>query len=299
MSHKTYRIGGLCLRLEADEPIRDADFYPLFRAEGDTPDVTVRVLRQPLPEPEGTETPCTSRRRRVVSDGTAYDYTYFPDAKLKKPVAYACAARQGDRVTLWVDYNAPFWDTMLFDAMGLPDLLLERGDVIVHAAYIGMETDGILFAGPQNRGKTTQALLWQQYRNAAVINGDRAVLREMPQGFTVYGVPFCGSSRLCLNEQRPVRAVVFPEKGDDNLVTALSPFESFKRLIGCFSYTQADSAMQERAVRLAERVAESCPCLRLVCRPDAEAVETLARALGYGPSDESTTKNGNIIMNHI
>lgn len=286
MIHKTYRIGGLCLRLEAGEPIRDADFFPLFRAEGEAPDVTVRVLRQPLPQPEGVEALCTLRRSRILSGGTVYDYTYFPDTALKQSVAYACAERQGDRVTLWVDYDAPFWDTMLFDAMGLPNLLLERGAVIVHAAFIGVGANGILFAGPPNRGKTTQALLWRQYRNAAVINGDRAVLRQTPLGFAAYGVPFCGTSRLCLNEQRPVRAIVFPEKGDGNAVAALSPFESFKRLIGCCSYTQADPALQERAVRLAEHIAENCPCLRLVCRPDADAVETLARALGYGPLNE-------------
>ena len=290
MIRKAYRIGGLCLRLEADEPVRDTDFFPLFRVDdASLPDVTVRVLRQPLPQPEGAQALRTDRRRRVLAGGTAFDYTYFPDAVSRQRVPYACAVRQDDRVTLYADYPAPFWDAMLVDAVGLPDLLLERGAVIVHAAFTDAGTDGILFVGPPDRGKTTQALLWQQYRNAAVINGDRAVLKETPLGFAAYGVPFCGSSRQCLNEQRPVRAIVFPEKGVDNTVTALSPFEGFKRLIGCFSYTQADPAAQERALRLAERVATLCTCLRLVCRPDAGAVETLARTLGYPPADASTT----------
>ena len=284
MLPKTYRIGGVCLRLEADEPIRDADFFPLFRVDDAcAPDVTVRVLRQALPQPDGEQTLRTDRRRKVISRGTAYDYTYFPDAVRKEPVAYACAVRQDDRVTLYVDYPAPFWDTMLFDAFGLPDLLLERGAVIVHAACVGTETDGILFAGPQDRGKTTQALLWRQYRGAAVINGDRIVIRETPQGFTLYGIPISGSSGECLNEQRPLRAIVFPEKGENNEIFSLPPFEAFKRLIGCFSYTQADPAKQERAVRMAERIATGCPCLRLVCRPDAGAVEVTANALGMFP----------------
>ena len=280
MTLKTYRIGGLRLRLEADEPIDDADFFPLFRTDySAAPDVTVTVLRRPLPQPEVEELTRTDRRRSVRAGGTLYEYTCFPDPVRRQPVPYACAVRHGAEMTLYVDHSAPLWDTMLFNAIGLPDLLLERAAVIVHAAFIGAGEDGILFAGPPDQGKTTQALLWQTHRNAVVINGDRAVLRETPRGVTAYGIPFAGSSRLCRNEERPVRAIVFPEKDADNTVTALAPFEGFKRLIGCFSYTQTDPAAQDRALRMAERIATECRCWRLRCRPDAEAVAALAEAL--------------------
>ena len=280
MTRKTYRIGGLCLRLECGEPILDADYYPLFRADDDAaPDVTVRVLRQPLPAPEGVTVLCTNRRRRVLSGGRTYDYTFFPDAARLEHVPYACAVREGANVTLSVDYGAPFWDTMLFGALGLPDLLLENAAVIVHAAFIGVGAGGLLFAGPKRQGKSTQARLWQTGRNALVINGDRAVVRETEQGFSAHGVPFCGSSRQCLNQTRPIRAIVFPEKGDHNDVAPLSAMDAFKRLIGCVSYTQADPAARDMALTLTERIASGCRCLLLTCRPEEGAVEALAREL--------------------
>ena len=55
--------------------------------------------------------------------------------------------------------------------------------------------------------------------------------------------------------------------------------EAFKRLIGCVSYTQADAAVRDRVLAMTERAAAGCRCLRLVCRPEEAAVETLARAL--------------------
>lgn len=280
MMDKTYVIGGLCLRLQADEPVRDAGFFPLFRGDDAlAPDCTVRVLRRPLPQAEGVTALCNNRRRRVLSGGRAYDYTYFPDAARLAHVPYACAVREGAAVTLYVDYDAPFWDTMLFDALGLPDLLIGSGGMIVHAALIGYGGEGVLFAGPKRQGKSTQARLWQQCRGAAVINGDRAVLRHTEQGFTACGIPFCGSSRQCLNRSLPLRAIVFPEKGGENLAEPLPAMEAFKRLIGCVSYTQADAAVRDRVLAMTERAAAGCRCLRLVCRPEEAAVETLARAL--------------------
>ena len=286
MMNKTYRTGGLTLCLSSDVPVNDADFFPLFRVDDDmAPDHTVRVLRQPLPQPEGVEILRTNHRRRVVADGTAYDYTFFSDAEKLEHIPYACAVRQGAQITLFVDYAPPFWDTMLFDAIGLPDLFLENDAAIVHASFVGVGGKGILFAGPKRQGKSTQAELWKRHKNAVVINGDRAAVRASGGETLACSVPFCGSSRVCLNMQLPVRAIVFPEKGERNFVTPLSPMESFLRLIGCISYTQEDPAAKERALLIAERIVSSNTCLRLVCRPDAGAVEALASALGLGNGD--------------
>ncbi len=268
------------MRMESDEPIGDAGFFPLFRAENEgMPDLTVRVLRQPLPQPEGVRVYRTNHRSRLVSDGTVYDYTFYSDAARLEHVPYACAVRHGAQMTLYIDYSGPLWDTMLFDAIGLPDFFLENAAAVIHASFIGVGPDGILFAGPKRQGKSTQAHLWNTYKNAVVINGDRVVIRETENGAFAYGVPFCGSSRLCVNTCRPIKAIVFPEKSAQNAAMAITPIESFTRLIGCVTYTAEDAAARDRAITFAERVASQQRCLRLLCRPDAGAVEALAQAL--------------------
>ena len=281
MYRKAYLIGDIRLCLEADEPVADADFFPLFRADDKiTPDFTVRVLRQPLPDVPGKETFCTNHRRTVVSDGRIYRYTYFSDTSHRTNVPYACAVRQEKEITLWVDYGAPFWDTMLFDALGLPDLFLEQGAGLLHAAFIDIGGAGLLFAGQKGQGKTTQAQLWERFRVAEVINGDRAEVRLNEKELTAWGVPLCGSSRVCLNENKAVKAIVFPFKSVKNSVSALTPMDAFKLLIGCFSYTESVPVRQEKAVILAERIAENVPCLKFECLPDETAVAALAEALG-------------------
>ena len=49
-----------------------------------------------------------------------------------------------------------------------------------HAAQITYQETGILFAGPSGAGKTTQAKLWERFRNARIICNDRTLLRKQP-----------------------------------------------------------------------------------------------------------------------
>ncbi len=280
MRIKTYGTGGIVIRFESDEPILDAGFFPVFRiGDGAVPDFTVRVVRKKLPDLTDVRPHAGGHRCRVIAGGTACDYTFFSDSAVRDPIPYACAVKKGQNVSLFIDYNDVMWDTMIFDAVNLPELFLCSGAAIVHASFISVNGEGVLFAGPKQIGKSTQAQLWSEHRNAEIINGDRVVMRPTDGGATAYGVPFCGSSRICKNEYRPVRAVVFPEKSNENVVCSVSAIDAFKRLIGCVSYSQADPAARELALDITERIVSSCRCMRLGCLPDAGAVETLEKEL--------------------
>ena len=267
------------MELTAEEPILDTVFFQPFLVNTDKKaDVTVHVLRDRLPAVGGAESPQTNHRRAVRCGNTDYLFTTFSDSA-RMFVPYACRIRRNGETSLIVDYNDRLWDAMLFEGLYVPDLLLERHTAVVHASFVGLPREGILFAGPKQQGKSTQAALWQKHMDAEIINGDRAAVREEADGFFAYGVPFCGSSRVCLNEKRRLRAVVFPEKADANEVVGLPPFEIFKRLIGCLSYTETDPVAQSSGIDAAERIAGRVPGFLLRCRPDEDAVETLARAL--------------------
>ena len=284
MTRKAFTAAGVRLLFTCDEPIADAEPFPLFRTdEALPPDFTVHIKRGPLPPPEGAALLRTPHRLILQNGGVRTEFTFFSDSAHPERRPYACAALRGNEVELTVDRPGELWDTMLFDAIGLPDLFLTRGTPIVHASFIGDGAAGILFAGPKQQGKTTQALLWNAHRHADLINGDRAAVRETPEGFFACGVPFCGTSRISRNETRKLAAIVFPEKSTENRAVRLTPFESFKRLIGCFSYTEAVPAARDAALRLAERIAEQNACYLLQCRPEPAAAETLAAALGLPP----------------
>ena len=279
---KTFAFCGLTVRFETGEPTADNGFFPLFRTDGDgAPDYRVRVLRGPLPNVTGETAFEEKRRRRVICCGEAYDYTVVPDPVRWDYVPYACAVRRGEQIDLYIDWKDDLWDSMLFEALDLPDLFLEKGVGILHASHIAADGRAVLFAGPAQIGKSTQASLWETCRRARVVNGDRAGVGVGPDGVTAYGLPFCGTSGVCRNEQRPVKAIVFPLKSGENAAARLPAAEAFRRLLGCLSYTRAAPAA-EKAVSLAERLAVACPCFLLRCRPDEGAVTALADAIGDG-----------------
>ena len=282
MNYKYYLIGGLRLLVASEFPIDDADFFPLFRTD-DTldPDFTVYVRHGGLPALQASEAYDPKHHYRALTDNGECYYTFFTDTIQKKSLPYACAVRQGSNITLHVDYEPPFWDTMIFDAINAADLFLERSAAIVHAACVEANGEAILFAGPKQQGKSTQARLWASERGAEIINGDRILIRETDGGFFAFGVPFCGSSRICQNRKLPIRAVIFPEKGVENAVSQLPAIDAFKQIIGCITYSEDDPSAQNRAVSFAEQIATKIPCLRLICTPNPAAVQILEKML-YG-----------------
>ena len=188
MAAKTFLLRPLTLRITAGESIADSDFYPQFLTkEPAKPDIAVAVIRGKLPQPDGTEIFCNHRRRRVSVQGLNYDYTCFSDSATLTHIPYACAVREGEKISLTVDYNGPLWDTMLFEALNLPDLLLQKGAGLLHASLISTGAGGLLFAGPKQQGKSTQAALWRQYRDAEIYVMIE-VLKRVNTRATVYGV---------------------------------------------------------------------------------------------------------------
>ena len=293
MDCKTFNTGGVTIRFECGEPPADHGFFRLFRTEGCEPDVRVRVLRQPLPAVPGSDAPYTSRKRRIKYNGAVYNYTCFADQATHSLVPYACEERRGEETTLFIDYHPDYalrlsrrselpsglTDYMLFDGISLPDLMLENSAAVIHSSFIAAGEDGLLFAGAKQQGKSTQAALWEKFAGATVINGDRAAVRPGNGGFYAYGVPYCGSSKICLNRRAPLKAVIFPEKCGCNSARLLTGFEAFKRLIGCVSYTEDDPAAAALAVDMTGRIASSVPCVLLRCTPDERSVQTLRRFL--------------------
>ena len=68
-------------------------------------------------------------------------------------------------------------DPMFVSLLALERRMLKQNALILHCAYLKYEESAILFSAPSETGKTTQASLWEKYRQGKTINGDRALLR--------------------------------------------------------------------------------------------------------------------------
>ena len=94
-----------------------------------------------------------------------------------------------------------------------------------HSSLIEYHGEGILFLGPSGIGKTTQAELWNKYRNARIINGDIVFAQETSDAFLGWGTPWHGSSPYCENTSVPVKALIVLKQAPENSIRELTGFE--------------------------------------------------------------------------
>ena len=132
-----------------------------------------------------------------------------------------------------------------------------------------------MFTAPSGTGKSTQAALWEQYKGAEIVNGDRVIIREGAAGFEACGIPVCGSSDICLNRTLPIAAIVYLQQGTDNKIQMMRIAERIKSLISETTISFFDQNFVERALDILQRVGVQIPCYYYSCTKDAEAVKKL------------------------
>ena len=84
-------------------------------------------------------------------------------------------------------YAADFTVDSVLRHLPLSHILLKFDAFVLHGAHIVVDGEAIVFSAPSGTGKSTQAELWRRHRSAAVINGDRVLVRKSADGFTAGG----------------------------------------------------------------------------------------------------------------
>lgn len=170
-----------------------------------------------------------------------------------------------------------------FGVCGLHSVFLHGQSPILHASYIDIGGEALLFTAPSETGKSTQAQLWCEYGGAELINGDRVLLGEKKGVWHAYGYPNCGSSEICLNRTLPVRAIVVLQQGEENRVEELTASRQVRSLVSGMVLYPWDSEEISLALTAASQICSQTQVIRLVCRPDADAVRVLKSYLEEVP----------------
>lgn len=157
--------------------------------------------------------------------------------------------------------------------------LSTRGGMMVHSSLVDCGGRGILFIGPSGIGKTTQAELWQKYRNAVIINGDMALLREEDGKFTGYGCPWHGSSPYCENSHVPICGIVVLEQALENTIEKLDGLPLVSRLMNNIFLPKWYEKGVEAVMETMDHLASEVPVHLLRCRPDEDAVSLVESVL--------------------
>lgn len=164
-------------------------------------------------------------------------------------------------------------------ALSAEHLVLEEGGVVLHASYILHNGKAILFSAPSGTGKSTQADLWKNLRDARIINGDRAVIRIREGQALACGIPFAGSSEYCENVTAPLAAIVYLGQSPKTQISQLTGFRAFRRVWEGCSVNTWNRADVEAATKIVEDIIGRVPVYYLPCTPDETAVEALEGVL--------------------
>ena len=157
-------------------------------------------------------------------------------------------------------------------------LLMRHDAFLLHSSVVLQDGKTVLFSGPSGAGKSTQAGLWQTHLGAAILNGDRCVIRRTDSGFFGGGSLWSGTSGIHHPEWAPIAGIFLVEKSTENSVERLDS-GAFLPLFSQTTVHSWDRAFMERLTDLYAGLLESVPVYRLRCRPDQEAVELAYRTL--------------------
>lgn len=268
---------GTALCLESEAEIKDNMHFSRFLTDENSADMHIKVICSKLPA-RALDQP-SGRKSYFVKDGSEYLFTAYFNSDEMAYKDYACRVRNENGITLFVDYPEGLWDSMLMDALDIPNLLLEQNAAFVHASFIISGGKAIIFAGDKQAGKSTQAALWSKHRDALTVNGDRVILKSENGGITAYGSAFCGSSDIALNESAPLLAIVLLGKATENSAESVSAPQAFRELLGKMTYDSGRGDYAEKAAALAAETVGKVPVLRLLATPDVRSVEALEEAL--------------------
>lgn len=167
----------------------------------------------------------------------------------------------------------------VLNSIAMEHLVIEKKGVILHASFIEHQGKAILFTAPSETGKSTQADLWVEHRNAEIINGDRAVIRLIDGKAYACGIPFAGSSNYCKNKTLPLAAIVYLGQAPEISIEKLGVVEGFKRVWeGCTVNTWNQEDVNS-ALDIVSEIISKVPVYHLECTPDESAVIALERKL--------------------
>ena len=283
MITRSYRFAGIDIAVSMPEELfyENEDSLSVFRVESESPDWTFVFERvAELSAPEG----------RLVSGTGNLWYSAADDRKICYLDAYQ---ENWENASVRIEYRGNTGYVQLREAkfpskvpiryvlksLAVEHLTAKNNGFILHCSYIDHNGKAILFTAPSGTGKSTQADLWQRYRNAEIINGDRAVVRIADGVLMACGLPFSGTSEYCKNKTLPIEAIIYLGQAPAISIRKLRGYEAFSKIWEGVSFNTWNKTDVEQISAAVQKAAGEIPVLHMLCTPDEAAVTALEKEL--------------------
>ncbi len=278
-----YRICSHSIRIEAPVFSSDSQDWQKFETAECEPDISIECrLCGELP-PCG-EQPRGSAGEISVSSGSGRVYRTFQLGGGLGAMTCYNPDDSSKSITWFTEgcFHVLTDERYFWNSVSLAQLMLPKKTVLLHSSFIEYNGKAILFTGQCGVGKSTQAELWSRFANALTVNGDKAGVSVRNGSVYADGLPFCGTSGICLNKSVPLGAVVALGQASVNRVERLSGVEALQEFMKNIYLDLLAPGENGRCVDLAAQILASVPVYRLECVPNETAVIALKEELERG-----------------
>lgn len=275
---KYYSLCGKTICIDTEIFPADCSDWRLFEVGERSADVTVkcRCLGEfpvEIPDKNATEPTVFSK------DGAVY--RHFPMGTAQGALTRFKSGDFSETETFFTEqsHRTMMDYRYMWNSIALPQLLLPHGILLFHASYIEADGGAIIFSAPCGTGKSTQAALWEKYRNAEVINGDKTGVSVANGEVFANGLPFCGTSGICKNRSMPLKAIVLLGQSPENKIRRLNGAEAVQSLMENIYLDFLADGEAEKCVDVIIGILNKVPVFKLDCTPDERAVKILESAI--------------------
>lgn len=264
-------IADIKIRIFSDRGLPVQDNLKIFCADFDEADVVYNTVKVDNPD---DYIPLDAKRiydgsgmSVFESDGRTYHrYFYGGELSVLHP--------ESRTIYLDTDESRPI---NIQRSLALETEILDFDGIFIHASLINVGGKGVIFSASSGVGKSTQAALWEKYRGARVLNGDRAAVRCVDGRWIAYGSPWAGSSGIYVNDSVELSAIVFLGQSEENEIKKLNGVAAFSAMMKGGISPYWSKAKMDKVCTVAEKLLSQIPVYELKCRPDESAVETLEK----------------------
>ena len=278
-----YHIAGIniCIKGNADDFCQNDYRLSAFRGERKRPCYNYKFsIVENLTDNRGECIFC-GPARRVFRDGTKKIH-YIGSVQEGLENAYIRCEFDDTEVSIQVKRESlpdRITNKLVLNSMNIEGLALKNRAFVLHASFIDVNGQAILFTAPSGTGKSTQAELWKRFRNAEIINGDRVAVGVGENNVTAWGIPFAGSSQYCKNAKLPIAAIVCLAQSEKTVIEPLRGIQAFRKILKEITVPVWEEGAMEQISKMMLTVLENVPVYHLACTPDESAVAALENVL--------------------
>lgn len=276
---RAYSICGKVLKLSAPFFPADCENWKKFLVESAKQDIVVECkIAENLPEINGE----WSKRGECdycVVDNAFYKRIYMGSADGAVTKTTLNDFSQKEITFAEGSFKTLMDERYMWSSIGLSESLLYLDSLLMHASFIEVDGEAILFTAPCGTGKSTQAELWRRFGGATVINGDKAGLNCIDNKVYACGVPFCGTSGICENKILPLKAIVELGQSPQNTVKKLTAVGGLQAILSNTYIDMQTLGVPVKCVELINKILCTVNVYHLDCTPDERAVDALKSAL--------------------